>query len=298
MRNTSFIRVSRSRAQEKFKTIEGEGDEIEIEITPDRHDEEFIVSREIQLQGDEEDEDYEGKRAKIPELSPHDDITAYAYKTIATMPTSSALDWEKPQRVTLDVFTDVVVNPLKPFESEVDFQQFLPSRRLSFQFKVKTRVKESGDKFVSTDFQRLRIFESQVTDSDRGNNVVNVGGPVSSLSWHPSGRFLCVAVLKDIDDKPKVHDITDISPTCIQFYEKCLDAAEGSVSLSLKLVLGVANGFIHQVQWSNFWPEENSDFVGHLAYACGDSSVEIIYVEGSSFEAPANVLCSEDAEQL
>lgn len=208
--------------------------------------------------------------------------------------------WERPSRILKDIFLDISINQLQPLS---EFLDYLPTRHTSFQFKTAKRDIEPGNRARTdtTDYHRLRIFESEVTDSERTNNVINVGGPVSSMSWHISGKYLAVAVLKNLDSKPRVHDV-DVHPTCIQFYENFYNPHEKEIGsgngLSLKLVLGIRNGFIHCVQWSNYWPDLESSVVGHLAYSCGDGSIEIIYVEKSSFQAPPNVLPNEDAMQL
>ncbi|CAG7732175.1 unnamed protein product [Allacma fusca] len=149
----------------------------------------------------------------------HEDITYHAYKSLSH--STHFMDvWDKPVRSSNNIFSDIPLNPVKPLS---DPRSYLPDFQMSFTFRTKTSIPDETSKgnlnvvhsFNTGEYHRLRIFDSEVADS---NIIVNAGGPISAMTWHPSGKYIAVAALKNHSELPQVHNL-EINRTCIQLYE-------------------------------------------------------------------------------
>jgi hypothetical protein len=207
--------------------------------------------------------------------------------------------WDKPIRCSTNCFPDIPVNPLESFETDDEATKYLPSQLTSATFRTKTKAEKSSQQFTATDFHKIHLFESEITDSVSGNNIINVGGPVSSMAWHPSGNYLAVTTLNNYKEKPNILEAEE-NPTCIQFYQNSFEPDDKNSfnGLSLELLIAFDNGFVHHLQWSSFWPlkqdsnrtsSPQEDFIGHVAYACGDSNLAIMFIRQSYFDGEPNL---------
>lgn len=202
--------------------------------------------------------------------------------------------WDDPPRICDDPFHHIVDNPFQdPTYSNQAVEDFLPASKESVEFKY---ISQEG----SSEYHKLTWFEGETVDSAGTTAVTSLhytGGHVLSMSWHPSGKLLAIAVGHDF--KEEVDAMSQSGRKgCIQIYSCSFS------SLSLQLVVGVNWGYATHIQWSNFFPDimdsynpsmnncfediEISFRIGYLAIACEDSSVRIMSIRIEDFKLEPN----------
>jgi len=206
---------------------------------------------------------------------------------------SEKYSWEPPEKCTTNLLKEIGHNSL--FDCGKQVMSFLPKRKLSVQFKTTFGgQKDSWESMAdSLLFHRLQWFSSENVFDSVHHIVCHTGGPVSALCWHPNSKYLAVSCLQDSSEEILLSKVNS-RRCCIQIYE-LVELANGATTLDILLILGLKYGYINQLQWANYWSDEE-DIFGHLACACEDSTVRICLLTTKDFCLPANFQYKEDSK--
>jgi WD40 repeat protein len=222
--------------------------------------------------------------------------------------------WDKPIRCVNDPWPLIADNRWESIRPE-EAEDFLPQKRTSVEFRtevewykpprnIKMKKRNVPRCSVPTgvatkEYRRLDWLSGEVLDDVHGNLVFNCGGPVLSLSWHPSGKLLAVSIGNDLheDIDYKFKDVNRRKSSVQIFshqYVKPKNLTDEDQKpivnrLSLKSIICSDYGYATNLQWCSFWPELFDTFrdqeasfpsntvgrIGYLAASYEDGTIRV-----------------------